>query len=111
MFSWLLPLSLKTIGIKILSNKCIVGVTSWLGIQNFWVEGEGVPDVTKKSVTPNPKQEVFFTKTVCQGMELITQYFEHLANIFFYKSCGRDLIHNFYAKNHFNNYLKRGLHI
>ena len=25
----------------------------------------------KKSVTPNPKQEVFFTKTVCQGMKLI----------------------------------------
>ena len=28
-------------------------------------------EVSQKSVTPNPKQEVFFTKTVCQGMKLI----------------------------------------
>ena len=83
----------------------LVGYTEFLG------GGGGGTGCPKKSVTPNPKQEVFFTKTVCQGIELITRYFEHLANIFFYKSCGRDLIHNFYAKNHFNNYLKRGLHI
>ena len=41
----------------------LVGYTEFLG--------RGYRVSQKKSVTPNPKQEVFFTKTVCQGMKLI----------------------------------------
>ena len=50
-------------------NICGKGAVRYCLVRRTMAESSFLPGVPKKSVTPNPKQVVFFTESYCSGME------------------------------------------